>query len=126
MPSTRSASTLRIRCRWSSRASVVARRRAGRGWRQCPQLQDPLGRHVLAQLEELRVVAPELLTDAVAQTHALLLQLLSQARPLPQRDHGGIAGLDGPEQVRIRAQSTGRDPGVAPVVLGTSNADAVT
>ena len=59
------------------------------------------------------------------QAHALLLQLFSQARPLPQRNHGRVAGLDGPEQVRVRAQSAGRDPSVAPVVLRSSQADAV-
>src|SRR5215210_4278645 len=97
----------------------------GRGGRQRPQIQDPLGCHIVAHLEQLRIVAPKLLADAVAQAHALLLQLFSQARPLPQRDHGGVAGLDGSEQVRIRAQPTGRDPGIAPVVLSPSQADAV-
>src|ERR671938_204888 len=98
----------------------------GRGRRQRPQIEDPLGRDVLVQLEELRVVAPELLADAIAQAHALLLQLLSQARPFPQRDHGGVAGLDRPEQVRVGAQPPCRDPGIAPVVLGTRKTDAVT
>src|SRR3954465_7184840 len=37
----------------------------------------------------------------------------------------GVAGLDGPEQVRVRAQSAGRDPSIAPVVLRPRQADAV-
>src|SRR3954453_10982062 len=128
MPSTRSASSLRIRGSWSSRASVASRRRAalvGVGG-QRPQIQDPFGCDVVAHREQLRVIAPELLADAVAQAHALLLKLFSQARPLPQRDHGRVAGLDGPEQVWIRAQSAGCDPSVASVILRPSEAAAFT
>ncbi len=51
-------------------------RRLGRGWRQRPQRQDPLGCHVIAQFEKLRVVTLELLADTVAQAHALVLELL--------------------------------------------------
>src|SRR3954449_2084730 len=50
-------------------------RRLGRGWRQRPQRQNPLGCHVIAQFEKLRVVAPKLLADAVAQARALALEL---------------------------------------------------
>src|SRR3954470_11487520 len=82
--------------------------------------------HIVAHLEQLWIVAPELLADAVREAHALVLELFSQARPLPQCNHGGIAGLDGPEQVGIGAQSAGRDPSVAPVILRPSEADAVT
>src|SRR3954465_3247282 len=78
----------------------------GRGGGQRPQIQDPLGGHVVAHREQLRVIAPELLAGAVAQAHALVLKLFSQARPLPQRNHGRVASLDGPEQVRVCAQGT--------------------
>src|SRR5215218_1366612 len=97
----------------------------GRGGRQRPQIQDPLGGHIVAHLEQLWIVAPELLADAVREAHAFVLELFSQARPLPQCNHGGGAGLDGPEQVRVRAQSAGCDPSVAPVILRPSEADAV-
>jgi PAS domain S-box-containing protein len=100
-------------------------RRLGRGRRHGPQRQDPLGRDVVGELQQLRIVAPELLADAVAQAHALLLQLLGQARPLAQLDHGRVAGLHGPEQVRVGAQPGGRDPGVAAVVLGAGDAEPV-
>src|SRR3954454_20215008 len=53
-------------------------RRLGRGRRHAPQRQDPLGCHVIAQREKLRVVTPELLANPVAQAHALLLELLGQ------------------------------------------------
>jgi hypothetical protein len=38
---------------------------------------------------------------------------------------GGIADLQGAEEVRIRAQPGGRDPGVAPVVLGAGDREAI-
>jgi hypothetical protein len=87
--------------------------------------QDPFGGDVVAHLKQLRVVAPKLLTDAVRQAHALLLELLRQARPLPQCDHSRVAGLDGPEQVGIGAQSAGRDPSIASVILRPRQADAI-
>src|SRR5215207_10470198 len=97
----------------------------GRGGRQRPQIQDPFGCDVVAYLEQLRVIAPKLLADAVREAHALLLELFRQARPLPQRNHSRVAGLDGPEQMRVRAQSAGCDPSIASVILRPSQADAV-
>src|SRR3954468_20600394 len=46
------------------------RRVALAGAAQRPQIQDPFGCPIVAYLEQLRVVAPELLADAVAQAHA--------------------------------------------------------
>ena len=50
------------------------------------------------------------------------LQLLGQARPFAL-DPGGVAGLHGPTQTRIGAQSDGLEPGVAPVVVDAGNAE---
>ena len=88
----------------------------GRGRRHGPQRKHPLGRAIIGQFEQLRVVAPKLLADAVAQAHALLLKLLGQARPLAQLDDGGVASLHGPEQLRVGAQPRSCDPRVAAVV----------
>jgi len=100
-------------------------RRLGRGRRHAPQRQDPLGCHVIAQREKLRVVTPELLANPVAQARALALELLGQARPLAELDHARVAGQHAAEQVRIGAQSGRCDPGIAPIVLGPGDADAV-
>jgi hypothetical protein len=100
-------------------------RRFGRRRRQRPQRQDPFGRDIVAQREQLRVVAPELLADAVGQADALLPQLLGQARPFPELDNGRVAGLHRPEQVPVGAQPRGRDPSIAPVVLGAGDAEPV-
>ena len=51
----------------------VQARGLGRGRCHGPELQDPLGGKVIGELEQLRVVAPQLLADAVGQAHALLL-----------------------------------------------------
>jgi Transposase DDE domain len=40
-------------------ARFVQARRLGRGRRQAPELQDPFGRDVVGELEQLRLVAPE-------------------------------------------------------------------
>ena len=48
----------------------------GRGGRQRPKIQDPLGCHIVAHGEQLRIEAPELLADAVREARALLLQFL--------------------------------------------------
>src|SRR3954470_14572985 len=100
-------------------------RRLGRGRRPCPQRQDPFGCHVITQREKLGVVTPELLADSVAQAHALLLQLLGQPRPLAELNHAWVTGQYAAKQRPIRAQPGRCDPGIAPVVLGPGNADAV-
>ncbi len=50
-------------------------------WHQGPELQKPVGGNVVGEFEHhLRVIAPELGTDAIAQTYPLLLQLFGQTR----------------------------------------------
>lgn len=97
------------------------------GRRRCPgpQGQNPFGRNVIAQLEQLRVVAPELLANPVAEAHAFLLQLLGQARAFPKLDDGRVADLHRPEQVPVGAQPGRGNAGIAPVVLGTGDAEAI-
>src|SRR3954447_2769721 len=78
------------------------------------------------QVRAARVVTPQLLTNTVAQSHALLLQLRRQPRPLAQLNNHGIADLHRAEQLRIGTQPGRRDPCVASVILGAGNAEAVT
>jgi hypothetical protein len=47
-----------------------------------PQIEKPIRREVVRKLEHLRVIAPELLTQAAGQTTAFLLQVVRHARPL--------------------------------------------
>ena len=74
---------------------------------------------------QLRVITPQLLANTVAKSHALLLQLRRQPRPLAQFNHHGVADPHRPEQLWIGAQPSGRDPRVAPVILGAGDAEAV-
>jgi len=46
--------------------------------------EKPIGGEVVSELENLRVIAPELLTHAAGQTSSLLLQLVGHPRPLAQ------------------------------------------
>jgi hypothetical protein len=55
-----------------------------------------------------------------------LLELLGQPRPLAELDHAWVTGQHAAEQMPIRAQPGRCDPGIAPVVLGPGDADAVT
>src|SRR4051795_10731897 len=86
-------------------------RRLGRGWGQRPRRQNPLGCHVIAQFEKLRVVAPELLADAVREAHPLLLEFLGQPRPLAELDHAWVTGQPAAEQRTIRGGPRGCGPG---------------
>jgi hypothetical protein len=48
-------------------------------WRLAPKLQQPTRRHVIGELEHLRVIPPELVMEAVAEPNSFLLQFLGQA-----------------------------------------------
>ena len=39
--------------------------------RQCPQFEEPISGEIVAKLECLRIVAPELLADAIAEPNAI-------------------------------------------------------
>jgi hypothetical protein len=66
-----------------------------------------------------------LLANTIAESHTLLLQLRRQSRPLAQLNDHGIADPHRPEQLRIGAQPSRRDPRVASVILGAGDAEAV-
>ena len=67
--------------------------RMGRCWRQTPEVEKPVGRDISAQLEGLRVIAPELVADAVGQSRLLMFQFVSHSRPFPQLDNGRVGRL---------------------------------
>ena len=72
-----------------------------------------------------REVAPELLAHAVGEAIALGAEVLGDARPLAQFDDDGIGDRQLPEAVRIGAQGRGHHFGVAAVVLGAGQREAV-
>ena len=86
--------------------------------RLLPQLQDPAGSQISAQLQHLRVVAAQLLAHAIDQPVAVLLKLLPHARPFPQLDQLRLLHLQMSKTAPIGAQRVRQHPRVAPVVLG--------
>ena len=92
---------------------------AGTRRRQAPpQVERPRRRDVVVnRVEELWVVAPELIPHAVGQTQPFPSQVLVQARPLPQLDDHRAGRFQPPKTVRVGTQRRGQHPGVPPVVL---------
>lgn len=89
-----SAVIRRIPCRLKKGLEGAAPDPAGPGRRghPCPELEEPRLGHILGSVEDLRVVAPELLGDAVADARAFPGQLVGDARLLPQFDDGRGTG----------------------------------
>ena len=103
---------------------AAAARRLGRRY-LVPEGEEAVGGDVVAEVEGLRVVAPELLADAVGQAHALLAEVLGHARPFPELDDDRVACLQSTEAMAIGAQGAGEHMGVAAVVLGAGDGEAV-
>src|SRR5215211_7930462 len=91
-----------------------------------PYIEEPFGRQVIAQFAGLRVVSPQLAAHPVGQAILLLLELIVDARPFPQLDHQRIVDREAAEGVLIGAQRTGQHLGIAAVVPGAGNAEAIT
>jgi hypothetical protein len=53
----------------------------GRCRRDGPKIEKPVGCNVVGELEQLRVISPDLVMQAIAKPHPFLLQLFGQARP---------------------------------------------
>ena len=68
--------------------------------------------------QNLRVVAPELLTHAVYQPGPLGGEIVGDAGPFPEFDHFGIDRIEAPEEAAVGPQRIGEHAGVATVVLG--------
>jgi len=90
-----------------------------------PQIEEPIGGRIVAEFERLRIVAPELLADAIGQPIALLLQILGHARPLAQFDHDRVFDSEPAEAMPVGAQRVGEHVGVAAVVLGAGDGVAI-
>ena len=96
-----------------------------RGRRLAPQVEKPRRREVVAEGQHLRVITPQLLAHAVGQTTALALQILGHPRPFAQLDDHRVVDRQAPEGVAIGAQAVGLDMGVAAIVLGAGDGEAV-
>ena len=73
----------------------------GRRWHHGQSCRNQSAATSFGQFEHLRVIAPELVTDAIAKTHPLLLQLFGQTRPVTQPDNAGVRDLQATEQMAV-------------------------
>jgi hypothetical protein len=97
----------------------------GRRGYQFPQFQQPLGAKVCLELQHGGKVAPKLLAQAVGEPVTLSAKIACDAGPLAQLDNSGIEGGQQAEAVRIGAHRRSHDLGVAAIVLGSCQGEAV-
>ena len=83
-----------------------------------PEVEDPGLDHAADRIEDLRIVAPQLLPHAVRQARAVPRELLVDPRPRPEFDDDRVDEVDPAEVVEIGPQRVGEDAGVEAVVLG--------
>src|SRR5271166_322171 len=99
-------------------------RRAGtRGRSNTPR--HAVGGEIVAEFEGLRIIAPELLADAVGEPVAFLLQVLGHARPLAQLDHDRVFDREPVEAMTVGSQRVGEHVGIAAIVLGAGDGESI-
>ena len=92
---------------------------------QRPQGQKPVRSGIVREFEQLRVIPPELLADAVAQPVPLLPQVLGHARPFAEFDRDRIGRLQRPEAMPVGAQRIRQHAAVETVVLGARDSESI-
>jgi hypothetical protein len=90
-----------------------------------PEIEEPALADIVRENKALRVVAPQLLAEPVRQPRPLLLELVVHAGPLPELDDEWVLDAEPAEAVRIGSQRVGEDAGIAAIVLGAGNREAV-
>ena len=92
-----------------------------------PKVERPRRREIAVnRVEELRVVAPELVPHLIRQANAFPRQVLAQTRPLTQPDDCRVGRLQPSKTVRVGTQRRGEHARVPPVVLRARRRDAIT
>ena len=105
---------------------LTRKRRALSGGRcKAPESADPGLGEIALDLEELRIVAPELLTDPVHEPGSVAGQVVRDARPLAQLDDLRRGRVQAPERVAVGSQRIAERTGIAAVVLGAGRREAV-
>src|SRR5438445_9251933 len=97
-----------------------------RGRDLLPQLEEPIGRHVIGELTGLRVISPQLTAQPVGEASAFLHEFIMHARPFAQLDHQRVVDRQAAKGVRVGAQGATQHIGVAAVVLGAHDREPVT
>ncbi len=114
---------------------MTAEDRADRGAGQV--LRDARGRSTLEQgpepglvgrrheVEELWVVAVQLLAQPIGEAAEFLLQVVFEARELPQLQEEGMLGFKPPEGREVGGKGGRQDLSVAPIVFGAGDREAI-
>jgi hypothetical protein len=92
---------------------------------QPEQARSPVFARIRRHGEECREVARELSAHLVDDRVAVTLQLVVHARPLAEFDDLGWLRGESAEQVAIGPQRVGEHHGVAPIVLGPGDGEAI-
>jgi hypothetical protein len=92
---------------------------------QPPQIEKPVRRNVIGQLQHLRIVTPELLADAITESIPFCALILSDPRPLSQFDHNRVERCDRTQTVRISPERVSKHLGITAVILGARRREAV-
>src|SRR5437870_2611178 len=115
--------------------AMTAEDRADRGAGQV--LRDARGRSTLEQgpepglvgrrheVEELWVVAVQLLAQPIGEAAEFLLQVVFEARELPQLQEEGMLGFKPPEGREVGGKGGRQDLSVAPIVFGAGDREAI-
>jgi hypothetical protein len=90
----------------------------GRRRSQTPQCDPPRSGGIAAEVEHLRIIAPELFAQPVAEPVALLLQIFAHARPFPQFDDQRIIQRQAATGWSVGAQGTGQDLRITAIAAG--------
>ncbi len=80
---------------------------------EIPEFPEPGPREIVLQIEELRVVPPELRADPVDQARAPGGPLAGPARPFPQPDDGRRDRIEKAKGRTVGTQGSGPNPGLA-------------
>ncbi len=92
---------------------------------ELPEFQEPGRGDVVGQLQHLRIVAPQQLSDAIAEPIAVVAKIIADAGPFAQLDDDRVQRLQAAQAARVRPQRVGQHVRVAAVVLGAGGREAV-
>ncbi len=106
-------------CRLSGAGCFVGRRHG------FPQVEQPFHPEIVFKFEHRWKIAPELLPQAICEAVALPAKIFGDARPFAQFDDDGVGNHKQPKATRIDTQRGCHHLGVATVILGARQCEAV-
>jgi hypothetical protein len=93
---------------------------------ELPQIKEPFGAQILFEFEHGGKITPQLLTETVAESIPLAVQIVCHARPFTQLDDQWLSKSKLAEGAHIGAQRVSKHLGVTAVVLGAGRRETIT